>query len=135
MKFSRLILTAICVNFMTSSIAGKCRPDKLPRGLCARVYEHSFCEGRFYSVYPGDLNFLPTYFEDEISSFVLNPECRIQVFDWVKKTGSSRTFKSGMVVELEKWYRNQLTRNTWNDAISSISCQCGRGIDNEDPKG
>ena len=119
MTYSRFILIAICTICFAILTVGKC-PTRLQEGLCARVYEHGSCRGRFLNIWKHTEYFLPFHFktlEKKISSIVLHPSCDITVHDEYNYDGHSRKF--------ERYSKVLLNLGSWNDVISSIRCECG----------
>lgn len=104
---------------------------KKPDGTrtCAKLYEKSdsyydnCCGGAELSVEPGtDLPYLPSGWNNAISSAVVAPRCELVVWSSRGKGGKTRKFSSGTYPRLEE-YRLGIFGD-WSNSISSLYCRC-----------
>ena len=100
--------------------------------LCARVYEHSHnvenlsCGGRHRDIHNGEnTHWVGRQWNDKVSSLVVRPGCRLDVYEHVHYKGRHKRF-TGKEYRLKRysWKGPWWSRSSWNDRISSWSCSC-----------
>ena len=120
-------------------ISARCpQPKNLPikydsrHFLCARVYEHSHyvenlsCGGRHRDIYNGESRgWLGRQWNDKVSSLVVRPGCRLDVYEHIHYKGRRKRF-TGKENRLKKysWEESWWRTRSWNNRISSWSCSC-----------
>lgn len=97
--------------------------------ICAALYKDNSpyyeqcCAGSVLLVQPDeDQPYVPSAFNDKVSSLVVAPRCELTVWEKKAKGGKTRKFKSGAFPRLEEFRRGIF--GNWNDAISAFYCKC-----------
>ncbi|KAJ6663557.1 hypothetical protein lerEdw1_009636 [Lerista edwardsae] len=97
--------------------------------LCALLYTDNSpyydqcCAGSVLVVQPGeDQPYVPTAFNNKVSSLVVGTRCELTVWSKKAKGGNTRKFKPGPFPRLQEYGRGLF--GDWNDAISAYYCKC-----------
>ncbi|XP_053124174.1 syncollin [Hemicordylus capensis] len=97
--------------------------------ICAQLYTDDSpyydqcCAGRVLVVLPGeDQPYMPTAFNNKVSSLVVATRCELSVWSKKAKAGNTRKFKPGAFPRLQEYKRGLF--GDWDDAISAYYCKC-----------
>uniref|UniRef100_A0A8D0DSV6 Syncollin n=1 Tax=Salvator merianae TaxID=96440 RepID=A0A8D0DSV6_SALMN len=96
---------------------------------CAQMYTDNSpyydqcCGGSVLVVSPGDDQpYMPSAFNNKISSLVVAQRCTLTVWSRKGKAGKTRTFKTGAYPRLQE-YRKGIFGD-WDNSISAYYCTC-----------
>nr|XP_056703628.1 syncollin [Euleptes europaea] len=104
---------------------------KNPNGtkICAQLYTDNSpyydqcCKGSVLLVQPDeDQPYVPSAFNNKVSSLVVAPRCELSVWSRKGKAGNTRKFKSGAFPRLQEYRRGIF--GDWDDSISAFYCKC-----------
>ncbi|XP_026577230.1 syncollin [Pseudonaja textilis] len=97
--------------------------------VCAQMYTDNSpyydlcCAGSLLMVLEGeDQPYMPTAFNNKVSSLVVAQRCELTVWYRKGKAGSTRVFKAGAYPRLQEFKRAIFSN--WDNAISAYYCKC-----------
>ncbi|XP_061453100.1 syncollin [Rhineura floridana] len=104
---------------------------KAPDGskICAQMYTDDSpyydqcCAGSVLVAQPNeDQPYMPSAFNNKISSLVVGQRCELTVWSAKAKGGKTRKFKPGPYPRLQEYAKGLF--GNWNNAISAYYCKC-----------
>ncbi|KAK9394244.1 syncollin [Crotalus adamanteus] len=132
----KALLSALLLPLLVAISQAQCPlPSQLtnphPNGtkVCSQMYTDDSpyydlcCSGSVLMAVAGeDQPYMPTAFNNQISSLVVGQRCELTVWYKKGKGGSTRKFKTGAYPRLQEFKRGLF--GNWDNAISAYYCKC-----------